>query len=113
MKIKYPFLSFIATVSILITMIYWMFHKVQVDFELLNSQGVKTIGIISNIPGRSTKIAYVVDGQRWEYLKPLKGQTRSIVDRLKVGDTLEVTYLPEDPKLAYINLQSWLQFHNE
>ncbi len=94
-------------------MVYWMYHKVNVDREKLNSRGVKTIGIVSDIPGRSATIAYVANHQTWEYLKSLKGQNRSIVDALNVGDTLEVTYLPEDPELAYVDLKSWWNFRNE
>ena len=110
---KHPFLFFVTVLAVFVTMVYWMYHKVNVDFEKLNSRGVKTIGIVSGNLGTIATIDYVANHQTWEYLKSLKSQNRSIVDALNIGDTLEVTYLPEDPELAYVDLESWWNFRNE
>lgn len=110
---KHPFLFAVTALTVLVTMVYWMYHKVNVDREKLNSRGVKTIGIVSGNLGTIATIDYVANHQTWEYLIPLKGRNRSIVDALNVGDTLEVTYLPEDPELAHVDLKSWWNFRNE
>jgi hypothetical protein len=106
------YLRLLLAVACLGGFIYWMFSTADRNVEAWEQRGLKTYAIVTKAGFNNAYFQYSVQGTQYDYVKTITRPNETEATRLQLGDTLEVTYLPEDPGNAWISLKSWEKYRN-